>query len=177
MVLTCGGTRRSDLPQWKRDKAQSDRLIPELKRICGEYLIGEAPEEDDAERNTDLIVLKLAAVRIACRIRTHEYMEAYGGEFTIRSSRPTGTKTELAKIIEGWGDYFLYGFSDAAGRILAAWMLGDLKVFRHWFASQLVKNKGNIPGTECANKDGSSLFRAFRIDALPSNFIKARRQA
>ncbi|MDO8671434.1 MAG: hypothetical protein Q7O66_08400 [Dehalococcoidia bacterium] len=165
------------MPQWQRDKAQSDRLLPELKRICGEYLIGAAPEEDDAERNTDLIVLKLEAVRIACRVRTHKYLRRYGNEFTIRSDRPRGTKTELAKIIEGWGDYFLYGFSNESGTSLDVWVLGDLKVFRLWFASQLIKNKGEMPGSEQRNDDGSSLFRAFRIDELPDSFVKARKQA
>ena len=60
--------------------------------------------KEDAERNTDLIVLKLDAVRIACRVRNHEYITRYGDEFTIRAERPSGVKTELAKIIDGWGD-------------------------------------------------------------------------
>ena len=75
---------------WRHDKRWSDRFLPEIKRILGEYLIGEPREAEDIERNTDLIVLKMEAVRIACRIRKYEYLLQYPGEFTIRAARPSG---------------------------------------------------------------------------------------
>ena len=100
------------MSEWQKDKRWSDRFLPEIKRILGEHLISEPPIEEDAERNTDLMVLRLDAVRIGCRVRKYEYLKQYGDEFTIRAGRPTGAKTELTKIIEGWGNYFFYGFSD-----------------------------------------------------------------
>ena len=118
------------MTDWKADKRWSDRFLPEIKAILGTHLIGEPPVEEDAERNTDLMVLKMEAVRIGCRIRRHKYLVAFGNEFTIRAGRPSGAKTELAKIVEGWGDYFFYGFSNAEHHELAAWFLGDLRVFR-----------------------------------------------
>src|SRR4030042_5530071 len=105
---------------WGRDKQWSDRFIPEIKGILGQYLIGEAKEEDQ-ERNTDLIVLKMEVVRVACRIRKYEYIIKYGDEFTIRSSRPSGAKTELTKILEGWGNYLFYGFSNEHENQLYKW--------------------------------------------------------
>jgi hypothetical protein len=150
------------------------RFIPELKRICGEHLIGEAPYEEDAEHNTDLVVLKLEPVRIACRVRTYQYYERYPDEFTIRSDRPSGNKTELAKIVEGWGDYILYGFCTEDESRLTAWTLGNLDVFRLWFNQYIVKHKGRLPGIVQNNHDGSSSFRAFRINELPSGFVVAR---
>lgn len=165
----------SGLLPWQSDKARTDKFLPELKRICGEFLIGEAPQEDDAQHNTDLIVLKLDAVRIACRVRTHKYIEKYGDEFTIRSERPHGVKTELTKIIEGWGDYILYGIANAEDAGLDVWVLGDLRVFRLWFNRQLVARHGKAPGIEQANGDGSSNFRAFQIDEMPMGFIVARK--
>lgn len=164
------------MPPWQSDKNWSGKFVPELKRICGEHLIGEAPQEEDAEHNTDLIVLRLEAVRIACRVRKHKYVAKYGGEFTIRCSRPKGVKTELAKIIEGWGDYLLYAFANEPESELASWVLGDLKVFRSWFANQLVRNSGALPGELCPNSDGSSQFRAFHLSDMPAGFIKARRE-
>lgn len=160
---------------WQDDKRWADRFLPEIKRILGEYLICEAPLEEDAEHNTDLIVLKLDAVRIACRIRRNEYLEKYGNEFTIRSDRPNGNETEMAKIIRGWGDYFFYGMSNDAQEGLAVWLLGDLNVFRLWLMRYLVKNKGVLPGHEQPNWDGSSKFRAFLIDSLPHEFVVARK--
>jgi len=158
---------------WNEDKRWSDKFLPGIKRILGEYLISEPPVEDDRERNTDLMVLKLDAVRIGCRIRKHKYLEAYGGQFTIRAGRPSGTKTELTKIIEGWGDYFFYGFSNEDETRLKQWILGDLRAFRIWFFRELVKNNGRYPGISQSNTDKSSNFMAFSYKDIP-NFVMAK---
>jgi len=158
---------------WQKDKAWSDRFLPEIKAILGLHLIGEPPVEEDAQRNTDLIVLRMDAVRIACRVRNHDYLRTFGDEFTIRSSRPSQIKTELAKIVEGWGDYYFYGFSDAHEVSLAAWFIGDLKIFRLWFTYSLLTNQGNLPGSEQSNADGSSGFVAFKVNDLPAKFVMA----
>jgi len=149
---------------WQKDKMWSDKFIPEIKQILGTYLIGEPPMEEDQKRNTDLMVLKMEAVRIGCRIRTSSYMANYGDEFTIRSDRPSGEKTELAKIMEGWGDYFFYGFGKDNDSLLK-WTLADLDVFRTWFNSE--KNTG----IKKDNLDGSSSFVAFKWLDLPADFI------
>ncbi len=164
---------------WKVDKAWSDRFLSEIKGIVGMHLIGEPPIEEDAERNTDLIVLKMDAVRIACRVRKPEYLHKaegqYRDEFTIRSGRPSGVKTEYAKIVEGWGDYLIYCFSDREESRLAAWVLCSLNVFRLWAMQQLMANGGVPPGKHKPNADGSSSFRAFRIADLPPEFVVARK--
>lgn len=146
-----------------------------VKQIIGGYLIGEAPLEEDMTRNTDLIVLKLDAVRIACRIRRHDYLANYGDEFTIRSSRPNGTMTELAKMISGWGQYLFYGFAEEAGPHLEAWLLADLNVFRLHHMREL--SCGRMPGIEKPNQDGSSNFRAYRIAEFPPEFVVARKRS
>jgi hypothetical protein len=149
-------------------------LIPEMKRVCANYLIGEAPAEEDQQHNTDLIVLKLDPVRVACRLRRNSYLERWPDEFTIRAGRPSGALTELQKILSGWGDYIFYGFASADETRLAAWMLGDLKMFRLWHSQQLLAI-GKPPGVGQRNGDGSSTFRAYRIGELPERFVIARR--
>lgn len=157
---------------WQKDKRWSDGLLPEIKQILGLHLIGEPPMEEDAERNTDLIVLRMEAVRIGCRIRRHQYLERYHDEFTIRAGRPSGAKTELTKIIEGWGDYFFYGFASEDGTRLAAWTLGDMRVFRRAYAVKLLNtHPGKAPGVSKRNFDGSSSFAVFRWDEFPPEFI------
>ena len=99
--------------EWKADKRWSDRFLPQIKQILGLHLIDEPPVEEDMRHNTDLIVLRLDAVRVACRVRKYQYYLEYTDEFTVRERRPSGERTELAKIIQGWGDYMLYGFADA----------------------------------------------------------------
>lgn len=161
------------MPDYATDMRRSCQYMRELKRIVGEHLIGEAPAEEDMHHNTDLVVLRLAAVRIACRVRRREYFDRYSEEFTIRSGRPNGAKTELAKILEGWGDYFLYGFADESDTAVLAWTLCDLKVFRLWFHQQMFKNRGHVPGLAKDNKDDSSTFRVFEWRNLPPEFIIA----
>ena len=147
---------------WQEDKRWSDRFLPEIKRILGEHLISEPPMEEDMQHNTDLIVLTLNSVRIACRVRKYKYLDKYGDQFTIRTGRPSDAKTELTKIMEGWGDYFFYGFANAQETALAQWVLGDLKAFRLFINRSLVRNKGRLPDSEHYNPDGSSTFRAFQ---------------
>lgn len=149
-------------------------LIPDIKRVLANYLIAEAPADEDMRHNTDLIVLKLDTIRVACRVRTNGYLQRYPDEFTIRASRPSGAETELSKMLAGWGDYIFYGFASPDGTQLAAWMLGDLKVFRLWHSRELWA--GRKPGKPQRNGDGSSSFHAYRISDLPDEFVKARVQ-
>jgi hypothetical protein len=162
------------MSEWRSDKRWSDRFLPEIKGIIGTHLIAEPPYEEDAERNTDLMVLRLDAIRIGCRIRKFKFASSYPDEFTIRTSRPSGAKTELGKIVEGWGDYFFYGFSDERESELCSWALCDLKVFRSWFSRELTNKKGEMPGKQRTNHDGSSSFAVFNIKDLPQGFVVAR---
>jgi hypothetical protein len=159
----------------QRDFDWQRQFIPQMKMIAGLYLIGESAPEEDAERNTDLIVLNLRPHRIACRVRHYDQLR-YADEFTIRCYRPSGAKTELAKIIEGFGDYILYGFADADEHQLCAWMLGDLNVFRLWHSQHLARNHGREPGTRKRNGDGTE-FIAYRIADLPADFVVTRNRA
>jgi hypothetical protein len=162
------------MKSFDRDFDWQRGLIPEIKRVLANYLIVEAPADEDMKHNTDLIVLKLDTIRVACRVRTHGYLDRYPDEFTIRASRPSGQETELAKMLAGWGDYIFYGFATEEGQKLAAWMLGDLKVFRLWHSRELWD--GRKPGKTQRNGDGSSTFQAYRISDLPSEFVVARVQ-
>lgn len=160
---------------WKNDKDFSDAFIPEIKQILGGYLIAESPAVEDRERNTDLIVLRLEAVRIACRIRKPGYLGAYGHEFTIREGRPGGQKTELTKIVEGWGDYMFYGHSDDAGCSLRAWALIDLMAFRLWFMRGVANlDRDRLPGKRKNNADQSSWFRAFDLRDMPEAIVASK---
>ena len=159
------------MSHWKDEKRWSDRFLPEIKRILGEHLIGEPPVEEDAERNTDLMVLRLDAVRIGCRVRRYEQI-AYCNEFTIRSKLASGKHTELTKIIAGWGDYFFYGFSNQYETKLCHWILGDLKALRLYINRQLYMKKQPWI-TEITNKDTNGrptsfvVFRYANIDNPP----------
>jgi len=156
---------------WQSDKAWSDKFLRQIKGIIGQELICAAPDVEDQERNTDLIVFKLDAIRIACRVRRFPY-QCYAGEFTLRSNRSSGTKTELAKVIEGWGNYIFYGYANQNDTAIEKWLIGDLSRFRLWFSYELMKNKGQVPGIDKNNHDGSSDFRVFNAAVIP-HFVLA----
>lgn len=160
---------------WKQDKQWADQFMPGIKKILGLHLIGEASEDEDQERNTDLIVLKMEAVRIACRLRRPEYYTRYKDEFTIRTSRRGGIKTELAKIIEKFGDYIFYGIASEEPGILKCYTLANLNVFRLSHSQMLAKLPAGVyPGIEKSNRDGSSGFRVFKWSDFPADFIVAQ---
>ena len=83
---------------------------------------------------------------------------------------PNGAKTELGKVVEGWGDYLFYGHADPTEERLRAWMLLDLRVFRLWL-QQYPYRYGRAPGIEKRNSDSS--FRVFDVRRLPPEFVIA----
>jgi hypothetical protein len=161
-------------PDVTRDFDWQRKFMDPIKRTLANYLITEAPLEEDARHNTDLLVLKAEAVRIACRVRRHKYV-GYADEFTVRSGRPNGTETELQKLISGWGDFIFYGIADTEESGLCAWVFGDLKQFRLWHSQYLFDHR-RAPGSHRNNHDGSSSFRAYKIEDLPVDFIVARKR-
>ena len=148
---------------YDRDKAWSDKFMRTIKQVLGLCLLTEGNFEEDAKENTDLRVLNLKGVRIGCRVRTYDFYERYPNEFTIRYSRPTGIKTEIDKIMDGWGDLFFYGFSNQSETSLIKWTLADLNVFRQWYREGhgLVKS---VPSSKCE-------LIAFKWSDFPKGFI------
>ena len=92
----------------------SDRFIPEIKAIVGAHLLSIAPDDQDMRHATDLMMLDAKDVRIAARVRRPGYASRYPYDFTIRSQVPSGAETELAKIVNGKGDWMFYGHADAS---------------------------------------------------------------
>jgi hypothetical protein len=161
------------MSKWEDDKKWSDRFLPEIKCHLGMNLIGEPSKEEDMLHNTDLIVLKMDTVRIGCRVRRFSYIEKYRYEFTLRTKRPNKVKTEFDKIMESWGNYLFYGFSDIEEKNLEAWVMIDLNIFRSWIMTYMNEHMGLLPGDEKPNRDGSSEFCSFRLSDGPDKLVFA----
>jgi hypothetical protein len=119
-------------------------------------------DAEDRKRNSDLMILGINATRIACRVRKPEYAEKYADEFTIRFRLPWGGGTEYQKIMDGWGQFFFYGFADAQEKTLQKWVYCDLNVLRDYFIKNPVNTKEIL-----RNKDNSSHFLAIRWREIP----------
>lgn len=154
------------MADYRTDRQWSDKFIPHLKHIIADLLIKPASEDDDMHKNTDLIVFRVETLRVACRVRRYSYLAEYGRQFTIRTERTNGRETELAKLIKGYGDYFIYAFADNTETDLSAWHIIDLREFRLWYMNYLIFNHGKRPGIPRKNGDQSSNFDAFSIDSI-----------
>jgi len=151
----------------------SDLFITQLKRELGEAFIDIAPEYKDTQEATDLVVFGIGELCFACRVRRFEYFEKFKDQFTIRLKLPNYRKSELDKIMEGFGDFYFYGFSnkrnDGSGFI--KYIIFDLKIFREWF-DYLKRSSRKECWEKRSNINNSPDFLAFKIDCFPSNMIK-----
>jgi hypothetical protein len=150
--------------QIKNDWNFSDRFIPAIRQIVGPLLLDVAPLEIDRNQATDFIVLRAKNLMIASRVRRPSYRSGYEDQFTLRSRRSSGTKTELEKIILGNGDWYFYGFSNPSSQDeISCWRLIDLHALR----AHLIRNPEKIVRGEKTNQDGSS-FSWFDLKSFPS---------
>lgn len=152
-----------------RNRNWSDKFLPEVQHIVGRHLLDAAPALNDMREATDLMMLNARDKRIAVRIRRHGVANIFPYQFTIRAKVASGAKTELAKIVEGNGDWMFYGHSNATGSGLELWWLIDLNVFR----SALIR-RDNTP-IQCGDKaagDGTC-FKWFDIRSFPESLVVA----
>lgn len=156
---------------YSEDRTWSDHFIPEIKRIVGPYLLIESPIEVDQKQAADLITLKARDLTIACRVRRRysptglDYLDKYGDEFTIRLKRDSGAKTEMEKIVDGWGDWMFYAIARSNDHKdgIARWSLIDLVSWR----AHMIRRDKRIRRGESPNGDGT-YFAWFDMLSFPS---------
>jgi hypothetical protein len=156
---------------YNKDREWSDTYIPHIAAIVGPRLLVPAPFEVDAKQATDLIVLRARDMTIAARVRRAGYADRYPYEFTMRSRRDNGVKTELAKIVDGWADWMFYAHA-ANERGFARWFLIDLHAFRAALIRDVMKQTSEIVWAEKSNGDGTH-FCAFDVRSFVPSILVA----
>ena len=151
---------------YSADRRWSDAFIPAIKKIVGPLLLEESSFEVDTQQAADLVVMNARDKTIACRVRRSGYAERYGYEFTIRSQRDSGAKTEREKIIDGFGDWMFYGHAHTDGMNVSRWMVVSLPALR---AAIIRKQAAAI---KQSNGDGTH-FVAFDVRAIPESCLVA----
>lgn len=146
---------------WRDDKGWSDRFAPHIRCILGDLFFKAADDFEDQKHNTDfdMVFRSSDGVRVAARMRKQSgRWERYllAGEFTVRSTRPSGVDTELQKIRAGWGDFMFYGFAHEEGDHISNWVVLNLDGLRGELAAGLEPRHRNKP-----NPDGSSTFNVY----------------
>jgi len=151
------------------DSAWQEAYGDRVRAIVGPHVLEPSSFEVDTKRAADFVVKN---VTVACRLRRPGY-ERYHGQFTIRSVRANGVKTELAKIEEGWGDWLFYGHVDHDD-LIQPWYLLDLHIFRATLRSARFFLPDCMIGEERENRDGgATAFRAYQIKRFPSELVIA----
>jgi hypothetical protein len=144
---------------YQSDRAWSDRFIPAIKRIVGPHLLEPSSLKVDTQQAADLVVLTARNLTIAARVRRAHYAERFPFEFTLRAHRTSGARTELQKIIDRWGDWFLYGYAtNDTDPEIGRWMIVDLHSFRSSYARRII-----TAGGMRKNTDGKTSFAWFDV--------------
>jgi hypothetical protein len=149
------------LKTWKADKAWADRYWPQIvgvvREVAGDIItVREATPDEDTRYATDY-VLTLESGDIACRVRRWDYWQRFG-DITLRNSRPSGAMTEIEKLRQGWGRWYLYAWAKAEGDF-GAWVFVDLDALRS--SGLLDRSRGDHQ-----NLDGSSSFVSLPLSEL-----------
>lgn len=113
-----------------QDWQWSDGFLPEVRRILFAnalhlFDVEIATEEQDLKQATDMVIRIQGEKTIAVRLRRSQY--AYR-DLTIRAWREGNIETELHKIKAGFGDLYLYGWTQDMK--IAEWILVDLTKVR-----------------------------------------------
>ena len=140
---------RSDVAlDWRWADGHMQAIVDVLEQNAMHLLsIQVASTGHDLKKATDLVVT-VDGGDVAVRIRRPRYRGRYR-DLTIRAWRSSGVKTERDKLVEGFGDWYLYGWSDGDGG-LEDWFLVDLDKLRE---TGLLTQKTIQP-----NRDGRTGF-------------------
>ena len=86
---------------FKEDFHRVKKFESQIKSICADIFIVNAPFEYDVKYATDLLILEIMPFRIACRVRTNSYLiDKYKYQFTIRNERPREINLNLKRYYE-----------------------------------------------------------------------------
>ncbi|MEM3828369.1 MAG: hypothetical protein QXP36_04020 [Conexivisphaerales archaeon] len=147
------------MTDFQKRRQWSDKYVSQIKQILAQYLFF-TNEEEDIHHNADLLV---DASRIMLRVRQYKFYLNHPFDFTIRTN--SKQISELSKILEGFGDYMFYGFTNEDESAIYKWWIGDMDVFRRWY------NAGGAKFDLYHNQISGEDFAVFNIFDLPDDFI------
>jgi hypothetical protein len=115
---------------YRKDRAWVEGLKAEVVAILTRHLdrivsVRVASDEEDTKRATDMVV-EVAGGTVAVRVR--DWVRDFR-DWTIRTRRRSGARTEMAKLKEGFANWYLYGWCKPDGRI-GDYVLIDLAAVR-----------------------------------------------
>lgn len=143
---------------FKKDYSYSASMIGQVCEILKQNAmhiikIEIATPDEDMKRSTDL---KATVTGGSVAVRTRRPYRTFR-DLTIRAHK-NGNKTEIHKLREGYGDWYLYAWENEFG-ILSEWILVDINKMRS--SGLLYESRPIQP-----NKDGVTGFISYSIEEL-----------
>ena len=166
--------------EFKTDKKWEEHENQFVEPILQSLLLRKANFKWDVHRATDMRIATVIggerdgqAIRdIAVRVRRPGVFldkRGYGSQFTVRTRRDSGAKTELAKFLDGWGDWFFYGHASILeDEPIPHWCVIDLNIFRKHERAVAVHLQDNRDGTYFNGYDINSFPDELLIGASPT---------
>ena len=144
---------------WSFQLKYYDAIEAILKANASSFIIiNVADPKLDKEQATDFVVT-IEGGDVAVRIRRSDCRYR---DLTIRSRSNYGGRTEINKIRDGCGKYYLYCWEGASGK-LDEWILVDLDMARK---NELIENRSNIPNGDGTYFIAISLMELYKTDCL-----------
>jgi len=143
------------LADWLWARGHEEECIKLVRdHVCK---IGESTTQQDMRQATDYVLTTPSKISVAMRIRRISNT-GKKRHLTLRLSRRSGAKTEVAKISKGHGDLYCYVWIDDTGKV-NEYIFVDLKAMRD---SGLLDK----PDGEKSTNDGSATFAWWHWETL-----------
>lgn len=142
-------------------------VIHLLQKHAGQIVsFEESTEEQDTKQATDFIIVAKKKT-IAARVRRNNCTYR---DLTIRTRSRYGYRTEIDKLLDGWGDLYFYGWEGKDNKI-NDYILVDIQKMRESGFLASISNRPHISngdGTQFAN---ISIMELKQYDCLIHNGV------
>lgn len=146
------------------------RFADQVVRIIAPYLIQVSRPHVDKNENGDFEISFPKNGTVGCRLRTPECAK-YAGDVTFRTRSKYGGRTEINKVIEGYGDFFFYGHVNDDD-VIWHWYLLDFASLRAIF----IRKPRLLHKEQKANPDGTMFIPFDAENELTSSIIAKSRE-
>lgn len=149
-------------PKVKKQFEWSEQFKPQvresIKKVASKIInIRDATKNEDMKEATDMVVTADLGT-IAVRVRSNKFKFGKYKDVTLRSYS-NGNNTEIHKLREGWGDWYLYAWNE-----FEDWVFYDINKLRKNRPDLLKENI--VKQKEISNYDGNTKLYPISVKDL-----------
>jgi len=116
--------------QLEREHREAAREIIRKHLVPLAVIVRDGYAKEDMEQCKDFVMnIAVGTGDVLCRVRRKQFLERFGAQFSIRYRSRSGKPTEIHKLREGKGRWYLFGYSDGKAKF-AYWRIFDINKMR-----------------------------------------------